>query len=604
MGGAWKQWLATEGPFFIFAFVWLMANVGVFLANWYKYNGDQFAYLRVYVNSGLQVARGAANILNLNSALILFPVCRNLINFTRGLFESKRTIRRLFDKNILFHKWCAYMICFACFLHIGAHLFNVQNLVNCGGCYEPNVRTTDSWNDVLATIPGFTGILVTAALILMVSTAVEQIRRSFFELFWYTHHFFILYYVALCCHGISGFVRKQVVINGQVTTVAGGPQTFEWLVGPLAVYVCERLYRLYMSQFRPLKIVKVVKHHDKSPVIEVRMQKIPTKAGQYVFLHCPEVSQIEWHPFTLTSCPELDTISVHVRLAGDWTGAFAERCGFNCITFKLADRNIPKKKDVMLMLRKVWPSRRVNVVHVLGDSRIQHTSDDPFSTKDVEALQKHSGIEAGSVTTKEPLQPHLLPSVAIDGPFGTCSEDVYHFDVSVLVGAGIGVTPFASILQSLYFRLCNPSQYAHSKTKKVYFYWICPGFDAWSWFASLLMDIEEKLLEIGQEDFLDIRVYMTRGWTDDDAARLILQDREDGDLIVRDEETGRALRHKMNFGRPMWERDFAGFAANHPGANVGVFFCGPKILSTQLHDQCRVMNAEGRGRFFYHKENF
>ena len=60
----------------------------------------------------------------------------------------------------------------------------------------------------------------------------------------------------------------------------------------------------------------------------------------------------------------------------------------------------------------------------------------------------------------------------------------------------------------------------------------------------------------------------------------------------------------MNFGRPMWDRDFNGFAANHPGANVGVFFCGPKILSTQLHDQCREMNAQGRGRFFYHKENF
>lgn len=63
---------------------------------------------------------------------------------------------------------------------------------------------------------------------------------------------------------------------------------------------------------------------------------------------------------------------------------------------------------------------------------------------------------------------------------------------------------------------------------QVYFYWICPGFDAWSWFAALLMDIEEKLAEIGKEDFLEIRVYMTRGWTSDDANRLMLQDREDG----------------------------------------------------------------------------
>ena len=43
--------------------------------------------LELVPKGGLQVARGAANILNLNSALIVIPVCRNFINFTRGLFE-------------------------------------------------------------------------------------------------------------------------------------------------------------------------------------------------------------------------------------------------------------------------------------------------------------------------------------------------------------------------------------------------------------------------------------------------------------------------------------------------------------------------------------
>ena len=41
---------------------------------------------------------------------------------------------------------------------------------------------------------------------------------------------------------------------------------------------------------------------------------------QYVFLQCSELSLFEWHPFTLTSAPEENYLSVHIRKAGDWTG--------------------------------------------------------------------------------------------------------------------------------------------------------------------------------------------------------------------------------------------------------------------------------------------
>lgn len=42
--------------------------------------------------------------------------------------------------------------------------------------------------------------------------------------------------------------------------------------------------------------------------------------------------------------------------------------------------------------------------------------------------------------------------MAVDGPFGTASEDVFQYDVVMLVGAGIGVTPFASILKSVWYK--------------------------------------------------------------------------------------------------------------------------------------------------------
>lgn len=37
----------------------------------------------------------------------------------------------------------------------------------------------------------------------------------------------------------------------------------------------------------------------------------------------------------------------------------------------------------------------------------------------------------------------------VDGPFGSPSEEVFNYDVSVCVAGGIGVTPFACVLHTL-----------------------------------------------------------------------------------------------------------------------------------------------------------
>jgi dual oxidase len=41
----------------------------------------------------------------------------------------------------------------------------------------------------------------------------------------------------------------------------------------------------------------------------------------------------------------------------------------------------------------------------------------------------------------------LLFQLYLDGPYGAGQQDWYQYEVSVLVGAGIGVTPYASILK-------------------------------------------------------------------------------------------------------------------------------------------------------------
>ena len=75
------------------------------------------------------------------------------------------------------------------------------------------------------------------------------------------------------------------------------------------------------------------------------------------------------------------------------------------------------------------------------------------------------------------------------------AQDVFDRDVGVLVGAGIGVTPFASILKSIYYKLIDEN--TKIRLKKVYFYWICPEPTAFEWFADLLLSLEKQMAEKG-----------------------------------------------------------------------------------------------------------
>ena len=59
--------------------------------------------------------------------------------------------------------------------------------------------------------------------------------------------------------------------------------------------------------------------------------------------------------------------------------------------------------------------------------------------------------------------------VYLDGPYGEGHQDWYQFEVAVLVGGGIGVTPFASILKDIAHR----SQQGQKLT--------CKKVGTWAW---------------------------------------------------------------------------------------------------------------------------
>ena len=85
-----------------------------------------------------------------------------------------------------------------------------------------------------------------------------------------------------------------------------------------------------------------------------------------------------------------------------------------------------------------------------------------------------------------------LPAVRIDGPYGAPAEDVFNCEVAVLVGAGIGVTPFASILKHIWYRQKRGNLGALTRVE---FFWVCRDAPSFGWFQTLLQEVEAAQMD-------------------------------------------------------------------------------------------------------------
>ncbi|KAA8613334.1 ferric reductase [Pyrenophora tritici-repentis] len=306
-----------------------------------------------------------------------------------------------------------------------------------------------------------------------------------------------------------------------------------WMYGGFA-YLAERIAREVRGKHKTY-ISKVIQHPSNVCEVQIKKEHTTTRAGQYIFLCCPEISIWQYHPFTLTSAPEEDYISVHIRMVGNFTRAFGKALG--CSTEKKPEKNEKGESSEEIALRQI------------------------------------------------------LPRVYIDGPFGSASEDVFKFEVAVLCGAGIGVTPFASILKSIWYRMNYPQ--GRTRLRKVYFFWICRDFGSFEWFRSLLLAIEAQDVD----DHIEIHTYLTAKIKADDATNIMINDAN----AEQDAITG--LRAPTNFGRPNWDMIFKSIRKIHSPAEAGVFFCGPKGLGSALHIKCNMYSEPGFS-FVWGKENF
>ncbi|XP_077421393.1 NADPH oxidase 4 isoform X1 [Vanacampus margaritifer] len=552
-----RSWLANEGGKHFVLMLWLGANTWLFVKTFLVYSsGQQYHYLYKMLGLGLCISRASASVLNLNCSLVLLPMCRTLLTFVRGTHSvSSRKTRRLLDKSKTFHVACGVSICIFSVVHVSAHLVNVVNFSSSYSEEFPALnfaryKGEDPKLIILTTVPGITGVLLVTILFLMFTSSSYCVRIYSYEIFWYTHNLFIIFYIILMVHMVGGALKYQTNIEAHPPGCIRAnhshaqqqgeelekreevemrckaeahfqphcPQTWLWVSGPLCLYCAERLYR-YIRSSEPVTIVTVIRHP--CDVIELRMLKKNFKArpGQYIVLNCPNVSSFENHPFTLTACPteSKKTFGVHLRVVGDWTERFTQ-----------------------LLL--------------------------PDVRGDLDIL---------------PVAQRRYPKLYVDGPFGSPSEEVFNYDVSLCVAGGIGVTPFACVLHALL------DGWTGFRLKRLYFVWVCRELQSFYWFAELLCALHHKLWHENRPDYLNLKLYVSQA----------------DNLQGLTEEKYRPLASRLLVGRPRWKLLLDEIGRTNKHKRVGVFCCGPKGISRTLHGLCNSAHFPGT-TFEFNKESF
>lgn len=301
---------------FFFMSLWMLINFGLFLGNFLYYRferTDAFDLLGYCVC----VARGSALALQFNIAIVLLTMARSFLTAVRSIKGGAILSYINIDSNVKAHKICGLAILVLAIIHTFAHVCDfhrigtasaeeLNSVLNLDEDFTNQTKpsTMDMW---FKSWQGVTGILMLVCFAIAYPGVLSFLRkRGNFNFFWGTHQMLIVFCIIVMIHGYQALL--------------GSYTAFYWIIGPFALYISDRIRRLIRCR-RSHEVVET--EFLKPNVMAMKIEKfgMKFKPGQYVFLKVNQISPFEWHPFTLTSTPADEYLSVHIRNAGSWTNA-------------------------------------------------------------------------------------------------------------------------------------------------------------------------------------------------------------------------------------------------------------------------------------------
>ncbi|KAK1577626.1 hypothetical protein Q3G72_023342 [Acer saccharum] len=375
-------------------------------------------------------------------------------------------------------------------------------------------------------VEGVTGIIIVVLMAIAFTLAnpwfrhnkLENMPAPFkrligFNAFWYSHHFFVVVYALLIVHGIYLYMVKA------------------WYQKTASVY--PDVLVLHMSKPEGFKY----------------------ESEQYMFVTCSAVSSFEWHPFSITSAPGDDCLSVHIRALGDWT------------------------RQLKTVVSNV-----------------------------LQSLPTETCGEGGRTTDG-------FPEIKIDGPYGAPAREYKMYDVLLLIGLGIGATPMISIVKDIINNIQKIEDNSESalengnysskaatqstfRTKKAYSYWVTKSQRSFDWFRDIMNEVAEA-----DKGVIELHNYCSSVFKEGDARSAIISMLQTLHHAKIGVDVVSETRVKSHFAKPNWRQVYKNIAACHPASTIGVFYCGIPAPIEELRELALEFSEKTSTGFKFHKEN-
>ncbi|OAY62259.1 ferric reduction oxidase 2 [Manihot esculenta] len=288
----WKNPMIVKGPLgivsgielgFLFMFVALLIwSLSTYLHNGFATitpEGGEQVWEAKLDNASLRLGL----IGNICLAVLFFPVTRGSSVLPLFGLTSESSIKH--------HIWVGHMV----MMFFTAH----------GVGYIIYWAATNQLSEILkwgkAEISNVAGELSLLAGLGLWATTLSSIRRKMFELFFYTHHLYILFMIFFLLH---------VPISFACISLPG-----------FYLFLVDRYLRFLQSRQRVRSVSARILPCE---TLEINFSKTPGLSynpTSVLFVNVPSISKLQWHPFTITSNSNLESemLSVVLKSEGSWS---------------------------------------------------------------------------------------------------------------------------------------------------------------------------------------------------------------------------------------------------------------------------------------------